>query len=84
MITLNYNNADAKVIGKDHGLNLEKEFSRSATSAIRTTNIPACLIPLRKSAGANCPGRQNAYLFDNSNRINLLLHHPLLPDRISE
>ena len=27
MITLNYNNADAKVIGKDHGLNLEKEFS---------------------------------------------------------
>ena len=27
MITLNYNNVDAKVIGKDHGLNLEKEFS---------------------------------------------------------
>ena len=27
MITLNYNNVDASVIGKDHGLNLEKEFS---------------------------------------------------------
>lgn len=27
MITLNYNNVDAKVIGKDHGLNLEKEFA---------------------------------------------------------
>ena len=27
MITLNYNNVDEKVIGKEHGLNIEKEFS---------------------------------------------------------